>query len=190
MKRAMALRRVVAFAVDWLLIVLWGGVLLAAVMMVTGGNPPRPDNPWTAQTIGLLTMTLPVTLYFAACESSPMQASFGKRTLGLIVTRESGGRLSFGAAFVRNAVKFIPWECGHMVAQQAAFSGDAGLPPWVWLPAIVGMTGPLWWVLALMATGRTPYDPWTSSKVANADSIKQLPFKSWRRRPNQTWPKP
>jgi uncharacterized RDD family membrane protein YckC len=89
---------------------------------------PRPENPWTAQAIGLLTMTLPVTLYFALCESSALRASLGKRVFGLVVSRETGERLLLRSALLRNAVKFVPWECGHTVAQQAAFSGEGGFP--------------------------------------------------------------
>jgi uncharacterized RDD family membrane protein YckC len=161
-----AIRRLLAFAMDWLVVVLWGGVLLGAVMVATGGNPPRPANPWKAQGIGLLMMTMPVTLYFAICESSAMRGSLGKRILGLVVSRETGDRLPFGSALLRNGVKFVPWEFGHTVAQQAVFSGDGGLPTWAWGPAIVAFGGPAWWLIAMMATGRTPYDRWASARVA------------------------
>ena len=160
-----ALRRLLAFAVDWLLVLVWAGVLFGTVMAVWSGRPPRPGGPWSAQAVGLLTMTLPVTLYFAVCESSPMRASFGKRALKLVVSRESGGRLSFGTAFLRNALKFAPWELGHTVAQQAAFSGEAAPPAWVWGAAALSFAGPVWWLVALLAGGRTPYDRWTSARV-------------------------
>jgi uncharacterized RDD family membrane protein YckC len=167
-ERAVALRRLFAFAIDWLVVVLWGGAIFGAVMLATGGQPPRPANPWTAQAIGFLTMTAPVTLYFAICESSRMRASFGKRVLQLVVSRDNGERLPFASALLRNAVKFVPWEFGHMVAQQAIFSGDAGFPTWLWAPAIVAYGGPLWWIVALIATGRTPYDRWASARVVRS----------------------
>ena len=94
--QANAVRRLFAFAVDCLIVALWGAVLFAVVMLATGGNPPRPGNPWTAQVIGFMTMTLPVTLYFGLWESSRWRASPGKRIAGLTVSRQSGGRLSFG----------------------------------------------------------------------------------------------
>jgi uncharacterized RDD family membrane protein YckC len=165
---AVAVRRVFAFAIDWLVIVLWGGVVFAAVMIATSGDPPRPENPWTGQAIGFFSMTVPVTLYFALCESSAMRASIGKRMLGLVVTRETGGRLLFGAALLRNAVKFVPWEFGHTVAQQAAFSGEGGFPVWVWGPAAVALVGPLWWLISMMATGRTPYDRWALARITTS----------------------
>ena len=73
-ERGAALRRLLAFAVDWFVLVLWGGVICGAVMIATGGNPPQPESPWTGQAMSLLTMTVPFTLYFALCESSAMQA--------------------------------------------------------------------------------------------------------------------
>jgi len=155
-----------AFALDWLVVVLWGGMLFGGVMIATSGNPPRPENPWAAQAIGFLTMTVPVTLYFAFCEYSAWRASLGKRALGLVVSRETGERLSSRSALLRNAFKFAPWECGHALAQQAAFSGEGGIPAWVWGPAAVALVGPVWWLVAMFATGRTPYDRWTSARVA------------------------
>jgi len=164
--RAVAVRRLLAFAMDWLVVAFWGGGLFGAVMIATNGHPPQPDNPWQAQGIGFLTMTLPVTLYFALCESSAMRASLGKRALGLIVSRETGERLVFRSALLRNAIKFVPWEFGHTVAQQAAFSGEGGLPGWVWGPAIVALVGPLWWLIAIVVTGPTPYDRLADARVA------------------------
>jgi RDD family len=167
-KRAIAVRRSLAFALDWLVVVLWGGMLFGAVMIATNGNPPRPENPLAAQAIGLLTMTVPVTLYFALCDSSAWRASLGKRALGLVVSRETGERLPLRSALLRNAVKFVPWECGHTLAQQAAFSGEGGFPAWVWGPAAVALVGPVWWLVAMFTTGRTPYDRWTSARVARS----------------------
>jgi hypothetical protein len=65
--------------------------------------------------------------------------AFGKRMLGLVVSGETGDRLAFGSALLRNGVKFVPWEFGHTVA--------------------------VWWLIAMMATGRTPYDRWASARV-------------------------
>jgi hypothetical protein len=163
--RAVAVRRLLAFAADYIVIVAWGGVVFGAVMLMTAGQPPRPANPWIAQGVGLLTMTLPVTVYFSVCEASWLQASLGKRLLGLVVTRASGESLSFRAALLRNALKFVPWECGHLMAQQAIFSADAGIPVWAWAPGLVAFIVPAWWLLALFATGQTPYDRWSGTDV-------------------------
>lgn len=167
-RRTIAVRRSLAFGLDWLVVVLWGGMVFGAVTIATHGNPPAPEGPWTAQAIGLLTMTLPVTFYFALAESSRWRASLGKRALGLVVSSATGERLPLRSALLRNAVKFVPWECGHTLAQQAAFSGEGGLPTWVFVPAAIAFVGPVWWLVALFATGRTPYDRWASASVAES----------------------
>jgi uncharacterized RDD family membrane protein YckC len=174
-ERAVAVRRLLAFAVDWLVLVLWGGVIFGAVMIATGGKPPKLESPWTGQVMSFLIMTVPFTLYFALCESSAMQASLGKRTLGLVVSRETGGRVSFGSALLRNAVKFTPWEFGHTVVWQAVFAGEAGFPAWVWGPATIAFVGPVWWLVAIFATGRPPYDRWASAQVGRSPKHESGP---------------
>ncbi|MBK8100448.1 MAG: RDD family protein [Planctomycetes bacterium] len=161
-------QRLAAFAVDWLVVVLWGGVLFGVVMIVTAGEPGRPRSPWTGQALGFLSMTLPVLLYFAFGEVSAAQASLGKRALRLVVVDASRRRLSLPKALLRNAIKFVPWEAGHMVAQQAMFAGEAGPPAWVWGACAVAMGVPLWWSVALLRTGATPYDRWTATQVVQA----------------------
>ena len=164
-EHALFVRRLMAFAIDWLVLVVWGGALFGVVMLATKGSPPRPASPWHGQMVGLLTMTIPFLLYFALSERSPAQASLGKRILGLSVSTHTGERLSLTAAIARNAIKFIPWECGHTLAQQAAFSDDTGLAAWVWAPAAVAFLCPVWWVLAILMTAQAPYDRWTSARV-------------------------
>jgi uncharacterized RDD family membrane protein YckC len=164
-ERAVAVRRLFAFAVDWFVVVPSVVVICGAVMIATGGKLPQPGSPWAGQAISFLTMTVPFTLYLAVCESSPMRASVGKRALGLVVSQETGGRLSFGSALLRNAIKFTPWEFGHFVAWQSFFSGEEGLPAWLWGPATIAFAGPVWWLVAIIATGRAPYDRWASAWV-------------------------
>ncbi len=166
--RAIAFKRLLAFAVDWLLIALWGGLVFGVVMLATGGNFPRPGGPWMAQAIGFITMTLPFTLYFAVCESSQWRASIGKRTVGLGVLRRSGEQLPFPRALLRNAIKFVPWEFGHTLAQQATLAGGTEFPVWLWGPAVIATIGPLWWLAALFATGDTPYDRWAGARIARS----------------------
>ena len=159
------LPRLLAFLVDWLVIAAWGGLLFAAVMLGNRGEPPRFRGPWSAQAVGLVTLTLPVVLYFALSESFPARASLGKRALGLVVVEEGGGRLPFRSSLLRTAAKLAPWELGHTVAQQAVWSGEGGVPIWVWLPMAASFLGPLWWAVSIAATGRAPYDRWAAARV-------------------------
>jgi uncharacterized RDD family membrane protein YckC len=164
-ERVVAVRRLFAFAADWFVVVLWGGVICGAVMIANGGKPQQLGSPWAGQAISFLTITVSFTLYLALCESSPMRAALGKRALGLVVSQETGGRLSFGSALLRNAVKFTPWEFGHIVFWQLFFSGEEGFPARVWGPAAIPFLGPVWWLVAIIASGRTPYDRWASARV-------------------------
>ncbi len=163
---AVARRRALAFLADWTVIAVWGGALFGLVMVATAGRPQPPSSPWLGQILGFLTMTVPTLLYFAVFESSRFEATLGKRLLGLRVCDLHGQRLRFGSAILRNGLKFVPWEAGHLVAQQAIHSGDAGLPVWVWPVVAVSFAGPLWWMGALVATGHTPYDRWSGTRVA------------------------
>jgi hypothetical protein len=51
------------------------------------------------------------------------------------------------------------------VAQQAVYSGEGGFPAWVWMPAAVAVAGPVWWLVTLSTSGRTPYDRWSGARV-------------------------
>lgn len=77
--RALSVRRLLAFTVDWLVILLWAGLLFSAVMLAT-----------------------------------------------------------------------------------------EGLPYWVWLPAAIALVVPLWWLFSMFATGRTPYDRLSGSRVSRS----------------------
>lgn len=163
---AITWRRVFAFSIDWILIAAWGGLLFGLVMFFTDGNPQKSSNPWIGQLLGFSVMTLPVVLYFSILECSSLLASVGKRVMRLQVLDVKGQSLSFGASLKRNAVKFLPWELGHLGAQQLFYAGDAAPPSWVWVPLIAANVIPVWWFLALLKTGRSPYDRWAGAEVS------------------------
>lgn len=163
--------RLVAFAVDWLILAVWGSIIFGIVTLVSGGYPQRPEGAWTAEAIGFLTMTLPFTLYFAFCESSRWRASIGKLIFSLVVVRRSGEKTSFTRALFRNAIKFVPWEFGHMLTQQAAYAGGGDFPVWLWGPAAIAAVGPMWWLLGLFAQGETPYDRWTDVRITRSTEL-------------------
>jgi uncharacterized RDD family membrane protein YckC len=160
-------RRVIAFTVDWLVVALWGGMIFGVVMLFSRGNPIRPGNPWSAQALGFLAMTLPVWLYFSVLESSRLMASLGKRVIGLRVVASGGGRVDFGAALLRNGLKFIPWELGHLVAQQATYSASGGMSLWIYLPMVLSLLGPAWWIISMIRSGHTPYDRLSGASVVH-----------------------
>jgi uncharacterized RDD family membrane protein YckC len=168
---SIAIQRILAFGADWLVILVWAGLIFGVVMAVTAGNPERLSSPWISQTMGFVLMTLPVVLCFAVLESSVQQATLGKRVFGLMVIDQTGQRTSFGSAFFRNAIKFAPWESGHIVANQFAFSDDAEIATWVYGPMVISFIFPLWWIVSIFSTGRTPYDRASCTQVVHTHQV-------------------
>jgi uncharacterized RDD family membrane protein YckC len=98
--------RLAAYVLDSLLLGLTAGVAVFMPLMSRGAIPV--DNPWevytgtTPQFFALRLLILMIQwVYFALLESSPWQASLGKRMLGLKVTDLEGRRISFGRASAR-----------------------------------------------------------------------------------------
>jgi len=112
-------RRVVAFGVDYGVIVLYLGFLtLAGVLGRAVGAVPAdittPTGRVVAQLVVFAVLTVPVTLWFAGWEATPGGATPGKRLLGLRVLTIGGDRLAWPRSLLRTALKFaLPWELAH-----------------------------------------------------------------------------
>jgi uncharacterized RDD family membrane protein YckC len=110
--------RTAAFLFDYLIIVAYI-IVLIIVSVLLGSGPLRQQfqglfaNPNSGEITAFVVLVLPVILYFALCESSSWQATWGKRKMGLRVINAQGERLSFGRSFVRSLIKFLPWELAH-----------------------------------------------------------------------------
>jgi len=161
----MIVRRSVAFLIDWCVIAVWGSALFGIVVGLSAGVPEGPGSPWQGQAVGLVTMTIPVLLYFALMEAGPWRGTLGKRVMRLRVQCVDGGAPDFGRTLLRNAIKFLPWECGHLVAQQAFHAGESSLPTWVWAFAAVAFLGPVVWLIGIARTGVAAYDGWSGLRV-------------------------
>lgn len=111
--------RLKAFTLDYLpiavyIILLFGLTMLVTWVMNAIGRPLSwPENPLFGDLIAFLILVLPVILYFTLQESSPNQATWGKRKIGLLVMTGGGERLTFGRAFIRSFLKFLPWQIAH-----------------------------------------------------------------------------
>lgn len=63
----------------------------------------------------LLTISLPIWLYFALTEVSSWQATLGKMWLGLqTVDAATNGQIVFWQSFLRTIIKMLPWETAHL----------------------------------------------------------------------------
>ena len=112
-------KRLKAFAFDYLIILAYI-VALAGVnygIILSGGALDQVSSlfasPVVKDAIAFLTLVLPVALYFALQESSPRQATWGKRKMGIRVVTANGKGLTRKQATVRIAVKFLPWQMAH-----------------------------------------------------------------------------
>lgn len=55
---------------------------------------------------------------------------------------------------------------GGTCEERPAGSAREGAPAlWVWLTAAGAMIGPLWWIAAILRSGRAPYDRWAGARV-------------------------
>ena len=98
--------RLAAYLLDSILLGLAAGIAVFMPLMSRGAI--SQDNLWdiytgtTQQYVALRLLMLMIQwAYFALLESSPWQASLGKRMLGLKVTDLEGKRISFGRASAR-----------------------------------------------------------------------------------------
>jgi len=159
-KPASLTSRVVAFALDYLLICLYLIILAAITMMVTS---KLDSDAWTrffsdpirADIVAFLVTVLPVAAYFSITESSIAQASWGKRKRRLRVESTDGTRLSLRAAMVRSLLKLIPWQIAHTsLFNIPGWPTNTGSPPgWV----VVGLV--LVWVIVAMYAFSVVFQP-------------------------------
>jgi len=156
-EQKIVLYRLLAFFVDWLVIACWGGFLYVSVMSYTSGEIPSISSLWESQMVGFLFMTLPTILYFSFSESSKFQATIGKRVIGLSVVPQHEGSPMFSKVLLRNIVKFLPWEFGHLTANLAIYSSTA-IPFWIYIAMSLSIAIPVWWLASIFFRGYAPYE--------------------------------
>jgi uncharacterized RDD family membrane protein YckC len=128
-------------------------------------------SPAAADALAFVALILPVILYCTWAESSPRQATFGKRRAGLVVVSISGGRLSRKRALLRSALKFLPWQLAHScLFRIPGWPSDPQEPsPLIWSGLILAQALVLLTLLTLtFGQRRTPYDRLSGSLVVAA----------------------
>lgn len=75
----------------------------------------------------LLTVSLPVWLYFILQEMSIKQSTIGKRIMHVKVTDKDNLRISKEKSFTRTFIKLLPWEISHAALLPIYFSKDPQL---------------------------------------------------------------
>jgi uncharacterized RDD family membrane protein YckC len=114
--------RFVAFIIDSIIIGCVRAFVIVPILAAMGigisqNMPTNMDDPGAmmpfiasmmalAGVVSLISMVITV-LYYAILESSNMQASIGKLALGLVVLDESGQKIDFSKALIRNLGKIV-----------------------------------------------------------------------------------
>lgn len=107
------MQRITELLVDWLMICLYLIVLFLMISIINffvHGTAFPYYSEETSQFIAAFTTTIPITLVFAWMEYS-WGGTLGKIFAGLRLVSETK---SFGRLLVRNLIKFLPWQLGHM----------------------------------------------------------------------------
>ncbi|MEM8889689.1 MAG: RDD family protein [Bacteroidota bacterium] len=114
------LRRTIAYFIDCfiafaLVMLLIQQLFLAQVRGYIGLDDAWFLNSWNVELYVLLSISLPVYLYFAFQDSSRKKGSLGKKWMKLEISQyENGQKLSFPKALFRTFLKLLPWEIAHV----------------------------------------------------------------------------
>jgi uncharacterized RDD family membrane protein YckC len=167
----LAIRRVGAWALDWIIISLYAGALVPLGLLLDARGVRLPTPGWNA--VAFVLLIAPATLWLAAWERAGAAASPGKRRLGLRVIADGRSTLGWPRALLRNGLKVaLPWELGHTAAFILADPGTEQGGPL----AVTGMAcGVVACVLAgtyvlslWIGSGRTPYDRAAGTRVGRS----------------------
>ena len=82
-------------------------------------NGMQQPTEFESQSITFFTSVLPITLIFTYLDYTK-NGSFGKKKAELQLVYE---KKTIQASLIRNAIKFLPWQIGHMSAIHSVYSG-------------------------------------------------------------------
>lgn len=131
-------RRSLSWWWDYLLILAWLVVVFLAVGLPQILGSWDLSSIWSDPVSADLAITLltvvPYFLYLVVTETSAHHATWGKRRTGLTVTTIDETDPELGTILVRNLIKVLPWQLGHMGTMRLATSATP--PPFaIWLEA-------------------------------------------------------
>ncbi|MFY0630122.1 MAG: RDD family protein [Flavobacteriaceae bacterium] len=161
------LKRVLAFIIDYVVIIAYATCLFLASTFLSSQFDFQLsfDSPFKNQMVSFISLTLPVFLYFFLSERSKSKGTIGKRILKLKVvgaTESSRGNL-----FLRNFLKFLPWEIAHIGVYQIAFYNNENI--WVWISLILPQVIVIIYVISVfLSKGKqSVYDKLSRTKISD-----------------------
>lgn len=177
-------RRFAAWAIDWSLILIGGAALRIVLELVGLGEAPQVT----------LLILAGYLLYCALLESSPWQATIGKRALGIKVTNRRGERIGFtraAARFITKLLSLLTMFLGFLLVvvtrrRQALhdlisgtlvpFDGTQRLSAWV--VAMLAAVGCVPFVAVLAAVALPAYEDMTIRAQVNDGLALAAPHKA------------
>ena len=146
MMNKLILKRILAFGLDYLILVSYGMVLFGVTTTIGVASL----TPLEGQLVGFISLTLPVFLYFYLMEKSRLAATLGKRVMNISVQTliaNNSQRILF-----RNILKFLPWEIAHLGVHWIIYYStiDKAPPVWVWVALILPQVIVLGYILSIV----------------------------------------
>ncbi|HKK89750.1 MAG TPA: RDD family protein [Saprospiraceae bacterium] len=164
-------RRIIAYLLDVALVyttvvAILQGLLLRPIRESLGIYEEWFYDPWHLEGYILLTISLPVWIYFTSMESSRWQATLGKKYMKLKVSDIDGQAISRSKAFGRTILKLLPWELSHLgvVFPEPLYYSENGEVRWL---TIAGMALVVIYFISIyfLKKTQTIYDLWLGTKV-------------------------
>lgn len=115
-QRQLFIRRATAYFVDMTLLTIAIQATQWSLFALTDGflSNRLGNNGWLIYGWILLTVSLPIWLYFVLFERSQQRATPGKRLLGLQVVADDNSQATLGQLWSRTLLKLVPWEIFHL----------------------------------------------------------------------------
>lgn len=159
-------KRILAWLVDWLLIVIYACFLFGIMALLSWLEiiTLKAMHPVKGQLVGFLTLTLPVVLYGIVTESGKRHATVGKRVMKIEVTAAS---LTTRSIIFRNIAKFLPWEFAHAGILWINHINTPETPVWIWLLLIGPQVLVIIYFMTIVGTkgSRSVYDFLSGTRV-------------------------
>ena len=174
MKNSIVIARMKAFAIDYLIILVYIGLLFAVTLAISSLFDADLNNidTLTGELIGFLTLTLPVILYFSFTEAGKYAGSIGKRRFNLKVVTVTSGKTNLIQNLLRNIIKFLPWEIAHFFVFQFFYflRTNTEPPNWVLWGLVTAQGAAIIYLLFILfrKDNRSVYELFSSTKVINA----------------------
>jgi len=174
----MAIKRLKAFLIDYLLIVIYILLLLGVTLLISKIFHFQLDiaNPVVGELIGFTTLTLPVILYFIITENSKLAGSWGKRKFKLQVVNNDLTKANFSQLLIRNCIKFLPWELAHFFIFNLFYfmKINSQTPNWVLTGLVISQGLSFIYLLFIIfnKSNRSIYEIFSQTRVIQNTEIK------------------